>query len=233
MGTKYCIQCKEMYCDTCYAYMHRKGRLAIHSFERAVPVCASCNQRSAQWKRLYPDEDAAYLAAAFGLESERSVGLDVARGGYKFKYKKLLSLLCTVCHKEKFGDPNPEPDPELDPDGAARPMVERIPYYGLEGSKAVAKRLRENYLALLRKQSEEMYQAKLPALMQASATKIQKVRPPSLAPPSPPSSLTRCRPPPTAHRPPYTAHQPVLSPLPLPRLPPTACNRYSGAVTPA
>ena len=54
-------------------------------------------------------------------------------------------------------------------------MVEKIPYYGLEGSKAVAKKLREEYLTQLRHESDEAYQAKLPYLQHTSAIKIQKV----------------------------------------------------------
>ena len=73
MGTKFCLQCRESYCDTCFTYMHRKGRLAIHSFERAVPLCNSCKTRSAQWRRLYPDEDRDYLEATFGEASERTI----------------------------------------------------------------------------------------------------------------------------------------------------------------
>ena len=54
-------------------------------------------------------------------------------------------------------------------------MVEKIPYYGLEGSKAVAKKLRDDYLSQLRHDSHEAYQAKLPYLQHTSAIKIQKV----------------------------------------------------------
>ena len=80
-----------------------------------------------------------------------------------------------MCHKEKFGEPDPHPDPIWNPEGAARPMVEKIPYYGLEGSKAVAKKIRDEYLTQLRHQSDEAYQAKLPYLQHTSAIKIQKV----------------------------------------------------------
>ena len=61
MGAKYCVQCKESYCDVCYTSLHRKGRLAVHSFLRGGPACDWCKDRTAQWRRLRPDDDTSLL----------------------------------------------------------------------------------------------------------------------------------------------------------------------------
>jgi len=43
VATKLCVQCKDMYCDTCYYDQHKKGMLQKHYFDAVQTHCATCD----------------------------------------------------------------------------------------------------------------------------------------------------------------------------------------------
>jgi hypothetical protein len=38
-----------VFCDSCYRYIHKKGRLRFHLCNRLCPKCENCDEYSAQW----------------------------------------------------------------------------------------------------------------------------------------------------------------------------------------
>ena len=43
---KHCKQCGDNFCVSCFAYLHRKGRLRRHTFEPLVAMCHDCGDRA-------------------------------------------------------------------------------------------------------------------------------------------------------------------------------------------
>lgn len=46
VATKLCVQCKDMYCDTCYYDQHKKGMLQKHYFDPVQQHCEICKKVS-------------------------------------------------------------------------------------------------------------------------------------------------------------------------------------------
>jgi len=42
VATKFCVQCRDMYCDTCYFDQHKKGMLQKHYYDVLMAHCATC-----------------------------------------------------------------------------------------------------------------------------------------------------------------------------------------------
>ncbi|CAM9548670.1 unnamed protein product [Pylaiella littoralis] len=46
VAVKQCKQCGDNFCVSCFAYLHRKGRLRRHTFEPLVAMCHDCEDRA-------------------------------------------------------------------------------------------------------------------------------------------------------------------------------------------
>ena len=50
VASKFCVQCKDLYCDTCYFDQHKKGMLQKHYFDTVQSHCEVCNEYTALLK---------------------------------------------------------------------------------------------------------------------------------------------------------------------------------------
>ncbi|CAB1111933.1 unnamed protein product [Ectocarpus sp. CCAP 1310/34] len=46
VAVKHCQQCGDNFCVSCFAYLHRKGRIRRHTFEPLVGICHDCGDRA-------------------------------------------------------------------------------------------------------------------------------------------------------------------------------------------
>lgn len=46
VAVKYCNQCGDNFCASCFTYIHRRGRLRRHTFEPLVAMCHDCGERA-------------------------------------------------------------------------------------------------------------------------------------------------------------------------------------------
>ena len=72
-GTRFCVQCQDTFCDSCYKHVHRKGRLSLHIWDPYTQQCDVCGDRSAQWSRSENDGTG------------------------------IVKHFCVVCYKDTFG----------------------------------------------------------------------------------------------------------------------------------
>ena len=57
LASRSCRSCGDYYCDSCFGWIHRKGRLRLHVGDWVCDRCDVCEERAAWWGTLDPERN--------------------------------------------------------------------------------------------------------------------------------------------------------------------------------
>ncbi|CAM9138462.1 unnamed protein product [Ectocarpus sp. 12 AP-2014] len=69
VAVKHCQQCGDNFCVSCFAYLHRKGRIRRHTFEPLVGMCHDCGDRAQAFQCFGCDAEGRLLLCKRCLEA--------------------------------------------------------------------------------------------------------------------------------------------------------------------